>query len=378
MHTREEIRARLEEIRSLCEAPDADVAALLAEVRSLNAELAALDQAAEQRRRIVSEIGSGAGVTVRTFNPEPAAPQTRSFAPDSAEYRSAYLRQLQGQEITGEERAAINAASAVIPTTTMNMIVHRLELNPMLAAIDISYIPGNVSFPVAGTENPANWVSMGTAATDSADTVTYISLSAYMLIKTVEIQANVSAMAIDAFESWLVSQLANKIDTALDAAVFNGTGNNQATGIMKAGVITNVGTFTKTGMTYKDLMGIIASVETKYLPGAKFAMPRALFYKEVLGMTTTDGKPVVVADPQAPANFRILGFPTIIDDNCPADKLAFGDLKEYKLNFAQAPSVTSDTSVGFRSGSTVWRAMAMADGKVADPKALTVYSRASA
>ena len=40
------------------------------------------------------------------------------------------------------------------------------------------------------------------------------------------------------------------------------------------------------------------------------------------------------------------------------------DLKEgYKFNFAKAPVVDRDESVAFRTGSTVYRAMALADGK---------------
>ena len=135
---------------------------------------------------------------------------------------------------------------------------------------------------------------------------------------------------------------------------------------------------TKAGITYKDILKIMATVGTQYLPNAKFAMPRALFYGEVLGLVDASGKPVVVADPQAPAKLNILGFPVIVDDNCAADTIVFGDFKEgYKFNFAQAPTVRSDESVGFRSGSTVYRAMALADGKPADKKALCVYTRAA-
>ncbi|MBO4567179.1 MAG: phage major capsid protein, partial [Bacteroidales bacterium] len=71
------------------------------------------------------------------------------------------------------------------------------------------------------------------AATDSTDAITSISLGAYKLIKTVEITADVDAMSIDAFETWLVNRLVNKIEKAIDYAVLNGTGSgaNQATGI---------------------------------------------------------------------------------------------------------------------------------------------------
>ena len=245
--------------------------------------------------------------------------------------------------------------------------------------MDVTYIPGNVSYPVEGTANAASWVAMGTAAADSADTLTAVTLGAYKLIKTVEITADVKAMSIDAFESWLVDRLSNKLMVAVDASILTGTGVNQATGILKSGEISNTGSFTKAAMTYKDLANIIAKLPTQYLPGASFVMPRALFYGEVIGMEDSSKKPVVVADAQSPAKFNILGYPVIVDDNCAADTVIFGDLREgYKFNFAAEPVVSSDESVAFRTGSTVYRVMALADGKPVDKNALCVFTRASA
>ena len=66
----------------------------------------------------------------------------------------------------------------------------------------------------------------------------------------------------------------------------------------------------------------------------------------------------------------------ILEDAVPAGTVIFGDLKSYKFNWAKEPTVTADTSVGFRSGSTVWRVMGLADGKVAQPKGFAVYTRA--
>lgn len=370
MNRREEIEARLSAIATEMDRSDADLDALTEEVRSLKAELKQIDEAAEKRRKLREAVASGEGTMVRSFG----NPESRAIGPDSAEYRNAWLKNLQGRELTAEERTAMTA-SAAIPTETMNMIVHRLELVPMLNAIDITFIPGNVTYPVEGTVNAANWVEMATAATDSADTLTAITLAAYKLIKTVEITADVKAMAVPAFEAWLVSRLANKIQVALDSAVFTGDGGNKATGILHSGVITNTGTWTSTGMTYADLLKIIAALPTQYHPGAMLATTRAVFFGQILGMKTDTGDKVVVADAQSPAKFNVLGYPVIVDDNCAADTVIFGDMKAYKLNFASPIAVESDKSVAFRSGSTVYRAMCLADGKVADKNAFTVFTK---
>lgn len=142
-----------------------------------------------------------------------------------------------------------------------------------------------------------------------------------------------------------------------------------------AGQVTNTGTWTSTGMTYTDLLNIIAALPTQYATNAKFATTRKVFFGSILGIKTDSGDKVVVADAQSPAKFNILGYPVIVDDNCKADTVIFGDLKEYKLNFAKAIEVAADTSVGFRFGSTVYRAMCLADGKIADKNAFTVYTK---
>ena len=370
----EEIEARLAAIPAELEQEGADLNALEAEVKQLKEERKAITEAAEKRRQILSEIGAGGGRTVRTF--DKSEPQKRTFAPDSEEYRAAWLKNLQGKPLDAEERAAVTATAA-IPTQTMDRIIATMDLVPMIAAVDVTYIPGNVSWPMESTVDDASWTSMGTAATDSGDALTDVSLGAYKLIKTVEITADIQAMAIPAFENWLVMRLANKIATAVDKAIFSGTGSSQATGLLKSGEITNTGTWTSAGMTYADLLAILAALPTKYHPNAKLVTTRQIFYGQILGMKTDGGDKVLVADAQSPAKFNVLGYPVIVDDFCATDTVLFGDFKEgYKFNFAQAPDVRSDQSVAFRSGSTVYRAMCLADGKPADKNAVTVWTKA--
>lgn len=303
--------------------------------------------------------------------------EKRTFEVNSMEYRNAYLKRLQGKELDAEERAAVTA-SAAIPTITMNKIIGVLELTPIIAAVDVSYIEGNVTFPAENSINEASWIPMGNASTDSSDSLTSVSLAAYKLIKTVEITADVQSMSIDAFETWLTTRLANKMSKAIDAGIIKGTGgsNNQCTGIAVTKA-TQDGTYTKTKIKWSDLTKIIGTLPSEYAMNAKFVMNRNLFWNKIMGLESSDGQPVVVADPQSPAKYNILGFPVIVDDNCTTGDILFGDLKAYKFNFAKAPEVKSDDSVAFRSGSTVYRAMALADGKLADANAIVRFIEAT-
>lgn len=371
----DEITARLAAIAAEVDTATGEaLAALEREVADLTAERQQILDEVQARQQLRSNIAAGIVTgNIIENNEEDNNMENRTFAIDSVEYREAFLMGLQGRELTAEQRAAVTA-SAAIPTHTMNEIVHRLELAPIINAVDVTYIPGNVTWPVEGTVNDAAWVAMGTAATDSADAVSSIALGAFKLIKTVEITADVAAMSIDAFEAWLVNRLANKIQRAVATAIMTGTGTSQATGLSKR---TADGTYTAAGITYSDVMAIIAKLPTEYAPGASFVMSRATFYGNVLNIQDTSKHPIVVADVQSPAKFNILGYPVIIEDGAGTD-IYFGDLKEaYKFNFAMAPTVKNDESVGFRTGSTVYRAMALADGK---PTGVGIvrYTKASA
>lgn len=374
--TIDEINTRLSAIKDEIDSATGDALTTLEdEVATLTAERTRLEDEIQTRQKLRADIAAGvkSGKIIEKTKEE--KPVERTYNIDSVEYREAWLKNLQGKELNAEQRAAVSA-SAAIPTQTLNKIEAYLEDSPILSRVDMTYIPGNVTIPVEGTNADAAWVAMGTAATDSGDSITSISLAAYKLIKTVEITADIEAMAIDAFESWLVTALAIKIEKALDAAVFNGTGTNQATGICTT-ISTATGTFTKAKAKYSDLVKIIASLEGGPARNAVFAMPRKLFFSDVLGIEDQNGQPVCHTDVESPAKYNILGYPVILDDNIPTDNILFGDFKAYKLNIAKAPQVTSDDSVAFRTGSRVYRAMALADGKLAISSAFVRFTRAT-
>ena len=356
----EQLTARKDELIAEMETPETRDALSADDLEARKAEIIAIDQEIEARKEAAAEEARKAEEAAQMEGEKIITEERKmNFEVNSPEYREAFLKNLQGKELNAEERAAVTAAAA-IPTETANKIWGKMELYPILNAIDVMHIPGNVILPVEGTINAAAVVAMGTAAIDSADTLAPVSLGAYKLIKTVEITADVKAMAIPAFEDWLVDRLANKIFRLVAAKVAAGTGTNEPTGLA---TITAAGTYTKAAITYTDLLTIIGSLPAEYDGNAAFVMSRATFYGNVLNVQSTQKQPVVVADPQAPAKYNVFGFPVIIEDGIGTD-IVFGDLKEgYVWNFGKDIEVESDASVAFRTGSVVFRGMALGDGK---------------
>ena len=340
------------------------------ELEAIKAELQAREEAAakaEEERQKVAE--SRLDAVIKEFKMEDKKMENR-FAVDSPEYREAFLKNLMGKELTAEERTAVTATAA-IPTKTMNQIIGKLELNPLLAAIDITNIPGYVTYPVESNVMEANWVDMGTAATDSTDAITSFTLGAYKLIKTVEITADVDAMSVDAFETWLVNRLVNKIEKAIDYAVLNGSGSGQATGIITTKETAD-GTF-KRATGWQDLCAIAGKLPGQYHNGAKFVFNPEYFFGKVVGMVDSSKNRVVVLDPQGPVKYNVMGYPAIIDGNLSSEEILFGDFSAYKFNFAKAVEVKKSAEAEFRKGSQVYRAMCLADGQLGDVNAIVRY-----
>ena len=339
------------------------------ELEAIKAELEARAEAAAKAEEERQKVAEGNDAVIKDFVEEKKMEER--FAVNSPEYRDAFLRKLQGKDLTPEERAAVTATAA-IPTQTMNEIVGKLELNPMIAAVDMTQIPGYVTYPAESSVANASWIDMDTASTDSSDALQAITLGAYKLIKTVEITADVDAMSIDAFENWLVTRLANKIEKALDAGILTGTGVTQATGIATT-KSTADGTFKRAGIKWGDICTIMGALPGEYHGNASFCMNPSLFFGKVLGMTDTAGQRVVVNEPQADRKFNLLGYPVIVDGNCGAEDILFGDFKAYKMNLAKAIEVKRSEEAEFRKGSCVYRAMTLADGKLADANAIVRY-----
>lgn len=373
----EEINARKVEMRSLIDAEGTDLNALNEELEQLKKE------EAELRNKVNLAEKMKKDTIIVEERKEEVKMENKVFTVESQEYRNAFLKDLMGQKLNEVEERALTtvsgSAGAAVPTSTMNAIIDKIaQTSVLFNKVSVSYIAGNVSFVVANAKNDAAFKTEGADGVPADDTVVNVNLAGYELIKLVELSAATKAMTIDAFEAYIVAEIGRKMAIALENAILNGTGSGQPTGILASGQVSTVGTFTNKGMTYKDLVGMLAKLPTMYHQNAELAMPRELFFNEVIGMTTTAGEPVVVQNPQEPMKFNVLGYPVIIDDYMPADTILLGDFSYYKMNFSQSPTIESDRSVGFKSGKTTYRGLAVVDGKLALSEAFVKYTRASA
>lgn len=366
----QEIETRKLEIRNLLESDnDVDLGELEAELRKLEAE----KQELERRKAVAEGIQSGTvgAKTITVVRQTEQRDRTIEETLASPEYRSAYLKRLQGKELNEIEKRALttaaNSAGAAVPTQTLNKIVDKMrQTSALFPRINVSYVPGNLSIVVANAKNAASWKAEGDDGTPADDTVVNIQLTGYELIKLVEISAAAEAMTIDAFEQYITSEIGRQMAIAVENAILNGSGTGEPTGIL-AGITwdANNSHSYATAISYDDIVDGLALLPTMYHQNAVFVMNRKMLFSGIRKIKAQDGQPIFTYNPQDRAAMTILGYPVILDDYMPDDTILLGDLSYYYMNFAKAPTIDVSREAGFKSGKVTYRGLTVADGKPA-------------
>ena len=388
MRTLAEIDARLAEIRSAIQAPDADLDALQTEMNALLQERAQVIAAAEQRRAMLDAIANGTaqGMTPPAGNPNGSQAQEERDVLASPEYRSAFLHHLMGIPLNAAERAAMeeaeqraaltsasNSAGAAIPTETQNEIVRRLaQVAPIIGEITLFNIPGNVTIAVeSATTTDGAYHAEGAAASEASDKLVSVNLTGFEAIKLLSISAKVKYMTVNAFEAWLVDNLTDGIAYLIESWIITGTGTNQATGIEKAPgnswtANTNKITCAASTPTYAEVCNLISLLPGVYDRNAKFIMSKKTLWQKFMPIRDDSKAPIVKGE--GAGQFYIMGYPVLLSDKVATlGDAYFGDPKTYYGNFAENITVEKSEHSSFRSNLTDYRGTAIFDGKPAVP-----------
>lgn len=297
---------------------------------------------------------------------------------ETEEYRSAFLKKLQGKKLNEkEERAmttATTSAGAAIPTTTLNRIEEMLrQTSALYNMVDVLNIPGYLSIPVEDTVNDASWIAEGESSTDVNDKLKSVNFAAYKLIRTISITAEVSKMTVSAFENWIVKKLTDRMAMAIENAILNGTGNGQPKGILKE-EITSLESNEAGKFSYEDICKIMANLKAGYKRGSAFVVNTQTLWNDIATIKLGDN---LVFVPDATGEFagRIFGKPVIEDEFISEGKILYGLFNKYTINWNENVNVTSDDSAEFRSGNRVYRGMALLDGKTVNTEAFVLMSK---
>ena len=341
-----EIEARLAAIKQEIDTRGAEIKAeeleaLEKETKALTEERAGLIAAAEKRNGILDAIANGAGVAVRSFEQKKTEEEQETDDPfGTPEYRSAWLKQLRRLPLNdAEKRAYSNAAGAgaeVIPTQTANEIITKVKkLAPMLNEVTLLHVKGAVKFAVEGTNNAAAIHTENANITAAADTLTYVSLSGYEIIKLVQISDTVMTMSIAAFESWIVNMLAEAIARKIEDFLINGTGASQPKGINAANTwdATNSVTVAKSAsLSSANVQTLIGLLPSGYDRNGKFVMNKKTLFVDFMPLQDNSKNYIVTVQGN---NYFVYGYPVLLSDYVADHEAFLGDYTKVCANLAE-------------------------------------------
>ena len=372
MNRLHEIEARKLEIRELLSSDaDIDMESIDVELRALETEKAEI----EKRQSLAQQINVGQIEATPIIKPQAEERGVEKMEREqllaSAEYRSAFFKDLMKKPLSEVEQRALTtgagSAGAAVPTQTLNQIIDKLrQTSALYNFITVSFVPGNLSFVVAGNKNAAQWKAEGSNGTPADDTVVNVTLGGYEIIKLVEISAAASAMTIDAFEAYISAEIGRQLSIAFENAIVNGDGSGEPTGILP-GITWGTGNTSEytTSLGYDDLVDALGLLPTMYHNSAVFVMNRKSLFGGLRKIKASDGQPIFTYNAQDRASMSILGYSVVLNDYVPDDTILLGDFSYYRMNFSQAPTIEASREAGFISGKTVYRGLAVADGKPA-------------
>ena len=374
--TLEEIKNKLQEIIDKLSSDEnlteEEIQELENKANELEEEKKALITQAEKRKNTLDKIKRGiSGVTIEKIGDGKDGKNKMNEERDilkSAEYRSAFLKNLQGRKLTESEQRAMTSATssvgAVIPTITQDLVMEKLEeCAPLLNEIELMRVNGNVTFAVEADKTDANIHEEGATITEDGDVLVPVSLTTYEITKYITISKTVAKMSVDAFEKWLVNMLAKRIARKITKLIINGTGSDQPKGVDKAntwGATNSVTVAKASSLTETDVTNLISLLPGAYDANAKWLMSKKTLLGDFRPLQNKSKNDIFVKEN---GKYYVEGYEVMLDDSVTLHEAYLGDFKMYAGNLAD--DVTVDTDKKLSSNSFEYLGCANFDGKPA-------------
>ena len=366
----DEINTRLAAIQTELEtATGEQLTALEAEVAQLTAERQQLMNEAQTRQQLRANVAAGlVGTVTEHHEEETNMPNTRTFTLDSEEYRSAFLRNLRGEDMSDVERRAFTFlttnTAAPLPTVMQNRIIDLIgEEHPIVADVDTLASGTSISIPVATSiAADAGKTAEGATANEMEITMSNVELSGDDYTANIELSYKMAAMAIPAFETYLVGKIAERLGAKLAEGIV---------AEIKAKVA--AGNKFETGINYANIcagFGALKRVKKPVVYGTREAV-----FNKLVGMVDSNKRPIFQQPITAEAAGHLLGAVIKYEDAVGAGELLIGDPKKYLQNVVAGVTIEADKDLKLHkhiiSGYTCQQ------GTLTDDKAFSVVAEAA-
>lgn len=342
MRTLEEINAELRELSDKVENTEEMSVEELDEAEKklseLEEERKTIVEKAEKRSATLEKIRNGLEGT----EVESAEERKEGTKMNKPEYRTAFLKNLLGRELSTEERAAYVAKTtdngAPVPTVMLDEIWDLVsEEHSILGDITI-YRTGTaieITKHTAVVQGKAKSVAENAANDDEQNTFVQVTLSGKDFSKTVKLTYAMSKMSIDSFEQYLVNEISTSLGEALAEDVIAQIKSDMSNENLVTGEDTNI--------TYKEVTETFAKL--KRAKNKFVYVNEATLYGQLCGMVDNTGRPIYQPSAQAGAQGVLLGATVRVEEALEDGEILIGDSKKVVMNVVQDIIVEDDKDI---------------------------------
>ncbi len=230
---------------------------------------------------------------------------------NSDDYKRAFMNYVaKGESIPAQlKNADANTKTTdvgeIIPTTTMQKIVEKMEATGMiLPLVTRTGYKGGVTLPTSNVKPVATWVSEGAGSDKQKKTTGSITFAYHKLRCAISSSLEVDVMAYPVFETTFINNVVEAMVKAQEQAIISGTGSAQPKGILAetAPSEQNINVAANVDFDYKTLCDAEAALPIAYESGALWFMTKKTFMA-FIGMVDSTGQPI------ARVNYGINGKP---------------------------------------------------------------------
>lgn len=365
----DEINTRLAAIEGeIDNATGEALTALEAEAADLIAERQQLLGEVQTRQQLRQNIAAGlvSGEIIERHEEENTM-ENRTFTLASEEYRSAFLKNMRGEDMSDIERRAFTFlttnTTAPLPTVMQNRIIDLIgEAHPIVADVYRMESGSAITIPVAKSiVADAGATEEGAAANELEVKFENIDLSGDDYTANVEMSYKMAAMAIPAFEDYIVSQIAARLGAVIAAGIVA----NIKSGIAAENTVA-------TGVNYANIcagFGELKRVGTVVVYGTRKGV-----YNKLVGMVDSNKRPIFQQPITAAAAGAILGAQIKFEDAIGDTELLIGDPSKYLQNVVAPVVIESDKDLKLHK--YIYSGYTCQEGVLTDDKAFAVVSEA--
>ena len=343
-----------------------------AEIEKLSAEFQAAKEQQAEANALEDKTTIPAPMQAEQKLGEENNEMEKIYDASSVEYKNAFLKHITGrdEQMTKLENAAFvhttTNTDAVLPTTMVDKIWDLVSKNHVIMGDLTIYRTGTILEVVKHTaiaQGAAAKKAEGVANDDEKNTFVKVTLSGNDFTKSLEISYAEAEMSIDAFENYLINEIATNLGEALaDDAV-----STIESGIASANKIT---TSTVGKMTYAEILSAFAALKRVNAPVVYCT--RKTLYTRLAALENTAGQLIYQPSATAGVPGTLLGAQVKIEDSVADDVLLIGDPKKVVYNMIQDVMVETDKDI--KTHKYIYSGYARGEGALVDDESFATLT----